>query len=209
MIMNQIADCPHPEGPLKDKYIADLMKQLMDSGDIQEPEGTQSVCDEEVGDGDAAPAALHVGELDELPDLESESDTDYDDDDMSYNVRAIQKAIKGRKKGTSEIRGDRVAEDDFHQARIAEMQSWSDTRALRTAAGMVITVDQEEYAQHIQPIPLLGLADGERNRYTLITWRCRALRRVVRSTMAGETTALGDRWTWGTAGRSHRRRCGH
>jgi len=34
MIMSRIVDCPHPEGPLKDKYIADLMKELMEAGDI-------------------------------------------------------------------------------------------------------------------------------------------------------------------------------
>ena len=39
---------------------------------------------------------------------------------------------------------------------------------------------------------LLGLADSSRTRYNLVAWRCRALRRVVRSTMAGKTIALGD-----------------
>ena len=39
---------------------------------------------------------------------------------------------------------------------------------------------------------LIGLADADLCTYNIVAWRCRALRRVVRSTMAGETLALGD-----------------
>ena len=39
---------------------------------------------------------------------------------------------------------------------------------------------------------LIGVAAEDRDTYGIIGWRCRALRRVVRSTMAGETLALGD-----------------
>jgi hypothetical protein len=37
---------------------------------------------------------------------------------------------------------------------------------------------------------IVGLAGD--TEYNIVTWRCRALKRVVRSTMAGETMALGD-----------------
>jgi len=114
----------------------------------------------------------------------------------------VKRAIRRKKKAAnSEIRGDRVDQEDFQQARAKEMKSWLDTEALNTSEGIVVTVDQLDYVQRIEGIPLLGLADSNRSRYNLVGWRCRALPRVVRSTMAGEMIALGDAlFTWASTG---------
>ena len=127
MIMNKIADCPHPEGPLKNKYIADLMKELMATGDIHP---VDPVADEVVGVDEANDA--EAGMLADLPGL-MDSDDDYDsdgDDEVAMHSAAVQRAIRRKKKASSsELRGDRVDQEDFDQARAKEMKSWLDTGA--------------------------------------------------------------------------------